>query len=116
MFEGIQWGKTASLFLSEKYGEDAPSVGFSSNTYEGMEWENSGWDAEEYNYVKPTKDELEAKWEEIKVEELAKGVVRNRVAAYPSLAEQADMQYHDAIDGTTTWQDAITAVKLNNPK
>jgi hypothetical protein len=27
-----------------------------------------------------------------------------------------DMIYHDAMDGTTTWKDAITAVKVKHPK
>jgi uncharacterized protein YccT (UPF0319 family) len=35
---------------------------------------------------------------------------------YPSINEQMDMQYHDAVDGTTTWKDAIKAVKDANPK
>ena len=41
---------------------------------------------------------------------------RDRWAEYPSLADQADMQFHDAVDGTTTWQDAIQAVKDAYPK
>ena len=41
---------------------------------------------------------------------------RNRVDAYPSIGDQLDMQYHDAVDGTTTWQEAIQAVKDANPK
>ena len=39
-----------------------------------------------------------------------------RAAAYPSLQEQMDMQYWDAINGTTTWKDAIAKVKSDNPK
>ena len=39
-----------------------------------------------------------------------------RVAAYPSTGDQFDMQYHDAVDGTTTWEDAIAQVKTDNPK
>jgi hypothetical protein len=39
-----------------------------------------------------------------------------RKAAYPSQEEQFDMQYWDSINGTTTWKDAITKVKTNNPK
>jgi hypothetical protein len=35
---------------------------------------------------------------------------------YPAIAEQLDMIYHDAMDGTTTWKDAITAVKVKHPK
>ena len=41
---------------------------------------------------------------------------RSRARAYPSLQDQADMQYHDAVDGTTTWQNAIKAVKDKYPK
>ena len=36
--------------------------------------------------------------------------------SYPSLAEQLDMQYWDAGNGTTTWKDAIAKVKSDNPK
>lgn len=39
-----------------------------------------------------------------------------RAAKYPSIQEQLDMQYWDAINGTTTWQDAINAVKQQYPK
>mgnify|MGYP000008768543 CR=1 FL=1 len=47
----------------------------------------------------------------------ALGVVQSkRAAEYPSLAEQLDMQYHDSINGTTTWADAIQAVKDKYPK
>jgi hypothetical protein len=39
-----------------------------------------------------------------------------RAAAYPSIKEQLDMQYWDSVNGTTTWADAIAAVKAANPK
>lgn len=39
-----------------------------------------------------------------------------RMSEYPSLKEQQDMQYWDAINGTTTWRDAIAAVKSKYPK
>jgi len=35
---------------------------------------------------------------------------------YPSIKDQLDMQYHDLVDDTTTWKDAITAVKEAHPK
>ena len=41
---------------------------------------------------------------------------RDRAIAYPSLQDQADMQYWDAVNGTTTWQDAIAKVKADYPK
>ena len=39
-----------------------------------------------------------------------------RKQAYPNLEEQLDMQYHDAINGTTTWKDSIAKVKSDIPK
>ena len=36
--------------------------------------------------------------------------------SYPSIQEQLDMQYHDKVNGTTTWKDAIAKVKADNPK
>ena len=39
-----------------------------------------------------------------------------RASSYPSMQEQLDMQYWDGVNGTTTWQDAIEAVKTGNPK
>ena len=41
---------------------------------------------------------------------------RDRAEAYPSLTEQADMAYWDRQNGTTTLDDAISAVKLQFPK
>lgn len=40
----------------------------------------------------------------------------NRLAAYPSIREQLDMQYWDSVNGTTVWADTIAAVKAANPK
>ena len=45
-----------------------------------------------------------------------KEYARNRELAFPSIGEQLDMQYHDQLDGTTTWKDAIAKVKADNPK
>ena len=39
-----------------------------------------------------------------------------RVAEYPSREEQFDMQFHDEVDGTTTWRDTIQAIKDRYPK
>ena len=35
---------------------------------------------------------------------------------YASIAEQLDMQYWDAVNGTTTWKDHVAKVKSDNPK
>ena len=39
-----------------------------------------------------------------------------RMKAFPTWQEQMDMQYWDAVNGTTTWKDAIAKVKSDNPK
>jgi hypothetical protein len=35
---------------------------------------------------------------------------------YASVGDQLDQQYKDALNGTTTWKDAIAAVKAAHPK
>ena len=42
--------------------------------------------------------------------------VELRVAEYPSREEQLDMMYWDKINGTTTWEDTIQAIKDRHPK
>ena len=39
-----------------------------------------------------------------------------RAGEYPSHHDQLDMQYHDQVDGTTTWKDTIQAIKDKYPK
>ena len=39
-----------------------------------------------------------------------------RAAAYPSFADQADMQYWDKVNGTNNWESAIAAIKAKYPK
>ena len=34
---------------------------------------------------------------------------------YASVGDQLDMQYHDSVDGTSTWKDHIAKVKTDNP-
>ena len=54
------------------------------------------------------------KAEELQADYDAKQYQRDR--QYPSIGEQLDMQYWDAVNGTTTWKDAIAQVKADNPK
>jgi hypothetical protein len=44
------------------------------------------------------------------------GYIQARQEAYGSIADQLDMQYWDAVNGTTTWKDHIAQVKSDNPK
>ena len=61
-------------------------------------------------------DQILAKQAELQADFDAKQYQRDRVKAYPRIEDQLDMQYHDKKDGTTTWQDAVQAVKDANPK
>ena len=41
---------------------------------------------------------------------------QQRLTEYPSLVDQQDMQYWDAVNGTTTWKDKINEIKTKYPK
>ena len=41
---------------------------------------------------------------------------QQRLEEYPSLEDQQDMQYWDAVNGTTTWKDKINEIKTKYPK
>ena len=42
--------------------------------------------------------------------------VNDATTKYASIGDQLDQQYKDAVNGTTTWKDAIAAVKAAHPK
>ena len=65
--------------------------------------------------------DIEAKQAELQVEHDAKQYQRDRIVqpergGYPAIGDQLDMIYHDQVDGTTTFKEAIQAVKDANPK
>ena len=64
----------------------------------------------------PTEEQIQAKLAELQAEYDAQEYARNRSSEYPTWQEQMDMQYHDAVNGTNTWQEAIEAVKTKFPK
>jgi len=64
----------------------------------------------------PSEAEIDAEVTRLQAEYDAKQYQRDRQPEYPSMPDQLDMQYHDQINGTTTWKDAITKVKADNPK
>ena len=53
--------------------------------------------------------ELQLEWDSIKYQ-------RDRATQYPSIQEQLDMQYWDAVNGTNKWQEAVAKVKTDHPK
>jgi len=42
--------------------------------------------------------------------------MHDETTQYATVGDQLDQQYKDALNGTTTWKDAITAVKAAHPK
>ena len=70
------------------------------------------------NITKPTLEACNAKLTEMQTQwdsDHAQYKLDRRVA-YKSIQEQLDMQYWDAVNGTTTWKDHIDAVKSAHPK
>ena len=65
--------------------------------------------------AKPTDAQLNAVDAAADLAERQAAVRATRRAAYGDLGSQLDMQYHDSVDGTTTWKDHVAAVKTANP-
>ena len=65
--------------------------------------------------AKPTDEQLNAVDSAADLEERQNAVRATRRNAYGDLGSQLDMQYHDSVDGTTTWKDHVEAVKTANP-
>ena len=63
------------------------------------------------DYAQAKTDLGNSKWEEQQF-----GYIEARQEAYGSIGDQLDMQYKDAVNGTTTWKDHIAQVKSDNPK
>ena len=65
--------------------------------------------------AKPTDAQLNAVDAEADLEERQNAVRATRKQAYGDIGSQLDMQYHDNVDGTTTWKDHVASVKTANP-
>ena len=65
--------------------------------------------------AQPTDEQLNAVDSAADLEERQNAVRATRRSAYGDLGDQLDMQYHDNVDGTTTWKDHVAKVKTDNP-
>ena len=63
------------------------------------------------DYAQAVTDLANSKWNEQQF-----GYIQARQEAYGSIADQLDMQYWDAVNGTTNWKDHVAQVKSDNPK
>jgi|TARA_R110000764_G_scaffold202557_1_gene287810 hypothetical protein len=66
-------------------------------------WAKASFDQESANYIIENGGE-------------SANYAQYRRDAYPSIGDQLDMQYKDAANSTTTWRDAIAAVKTKYAK
>jgi len=99
-----------------------------------LEANSKTWDAEESNIVlqndgsgdyihtwnvsglaEPTAEQIASYDTAADLEERQNAVRETRKKAYGSIADQLDMQYKDKLNGTTTWDDHVAAVKSANP-
>jgi len=76
--------------------------------YSQIEWVNAPESPSTQKQVDDKLKELQAEWD-------AQEYARKRKAEYDAL-NQFEMQYDDEEDGTTTWKDAIAAIKTKYPK
>ena len=65
--------------------------------------------------TEPTQEEIDAEIIRLQAEYDALEYARNRKEEYDAL-NQFEMQYDDKLNGTTTWDDAIEAIKAKYPK
>lgn len=84
----------------------------------GAEWvlRNDELEWLDTEQTEPTEQEITDEIARLQADYDAKQYQRDRQAEYPSIGDQLDMQYWDAVNGTTTWKDAIAQVKADNPK
>ena len=89
-------------------------VGVSSDDVNKITWHDG-------NPTNITKEQILAKQTELQAEFETKQYQRDRTqrpqdGGYPSIGDQLDNIYHDQVNGTTTFKDAIKVVKDANPK
>ena len=82
---------------------------FSVQDIDNIHWING-------NTKNITKEQIQAKYDELVEEHKKLQYQRDRETSYPSIQEQLDMQYWDAVNGTKKWQEAVAKVKTDNPK
>ena len=65
--------------------------------------------------AQPTEEQLNAVDSAADLSERQAAARSARRTAYGDLGDQLDMQYHDSVDGTSTWKDHVAKVKTDNP-
>ena len=68
-------------------------------------------DKDGVTHDKPTEDYLDTELAKLQALWDGQDYARKRSSEYPNIGDQLDMIYHDQVNGTTTFKDAIKAVK-----
>ena len=102
---------SAVIKICNDKGCDSPQLSVNA---EGTDREEITW--HDNNPNKITKSQIDKEIKAMKDDYASKQYQRDRAENYASLADQMDMQYWDAKNGTTTWQDHIDKVKSDFPK
>ena len=90
----------------------APNTAFSLNSNVIVAWDMSEVRS---NITQPTDAELATELARLQTVYTSQAYARSRKAAY-DLLNQDEMRYDDLTNTTTTWPDAIAAIKLEFPK
>ena len=80
----------------------------SNNSLGSMDWQDE-------SITRPSDEDIETELKKLQDTYVAQEYARNRKAEYDAL-NQFEMQYDDEVNGTTTWKDAIEAIKAKWPK
>ena len=100
-----------TITISEAVGSLEPTTNFAVRDDKILAWDIA---EKRTNKPQPTEAEIQTEMDRLQAEYDATQYQRDR--QYPSIGDQLDMQYHDQLDGTTTWKDAVAKVKSDNPK
>ena len=95
-------------FYAEAIASLKPDANFSTKDDKIFIWDSP-------DITQPTEAEISTEQARLQAEWDSQEYARKRKAEYDAL-NQFEMQYDDEEDGTTTWKDAIKAIKAKYPK
>jgi len=104
----------AILAVRKEQDGQHPQVTLSNENLDTLQWLDG-------NPTNITNEQILAKQEELRAQFIAEKYQRDRTelpeeGGYPSVGDQLDMLFHDKKDDTTTWEDAVQAIKDAHPK
>ena len=108
MANNIDIAEAIAVIRKEQDGGN-PQTSVNGNDINKLVWHDG-------NPTNITNAAILAKQAELQTAYDTKQYQRDRKYKYPRIGDQLDMIYHDQVDNTTTFKEAIEAVKDDNPK